>query len=105
MRRVPTLLFVLTACAGADRHPLVTVAPGDAPPGMVWIPGGRFDMGSQGPFASPAERPVHSVEVDGFFIDIHTVTNRRFREFVDATGYVTVAERAPDEETLRRQLP
>jgi formylglycine-generating enzyme required for sulfatase activity len=72
---------------------------------MVWIPGGSFDMGSEGPFAGPEERPVHSVEIDGFFIDIHTVTNRRFREFVDATGYVTVAERAPDEAMLKRQLP
>ena len=72
---------------------------------MVWIPGGRFDMGSESPLAGPEERPVHAVEVDGFFIDVHTVTNARFREFVDATGYVTVAERVPDEAELMRQLP
>ena len=97
--------FFLAACADVDREPLVTVAPGEAPPGMIWIPGGRFDMGSEGQFAGPEERPVHAVEVDGFFIDVHTVTNRRFREFVDATGYVTVAEQVPDEAALKRQLP
>jgi formylglycine-generating enzyme required for sulfatase activity len=63
---------------------------------MVWIPGGRFEMGSESPLARPEEGPVHTVEVDGFFIDVHTVTNARFRTFVEATGYVTVAERVPD---------
>lgn len=101
----PISLLVVAACSTAEQTTLVTVAPGEAPPGMVWIPGGRFDMGSEGPFAGPEERPVHSVEVDGFFIDVHTVTNKRFREFVDATGYVTVAEKLPDEAALKRELP
>ena len=96
---------VIAACAGVERASLVTTAPGQAPPGMTWIPGGAFDMGSEGPFAGREERPVHAVKVDGFFIDVHTVTNRRFREFVDATGYVTIAERVPDEAALERQLP
>jgi len=72
---------------------------------MVWIPGGRFDMGSESPLAGPEEGPVHAVEVDGFFIDVHTVTNARFREFVEATGYETVAERVPDVTELMHQLP
>src|SRR5687767_11376934 len=49
--------------------------PGEAPPGMVWIPGGEFRMGDDGPHSTEAERPVHTVYVDGFFMDIHTVTN------------------------------
>lgn len=98
------LLLGIAACAG-DERPVITVAPGEAPPGMVWIPGGRFEMGSESPLAGPEEAPVHSVEVDGFFMDIHPVTNARFREFVEATGYVTVAEHAPDEAELMRQLP
>ncbi len=57
---------------------------------MVWIPGGRFEMGSES--GAPDEYPVHEVELDGFWMDRHEVTNRQFREFVEATGYVTTAE-------------
>ena len=63
-----------------------------APPGMVWIPAGAFVMGST---ASPESQPVHEVRVDGFFMDETEVTNAEFEKFVDATGYVTVAERVP----------
>lgn len=65
-----------------------------APEGMVWIPAGTFAMGSQ--TGADDCRPIHDVSVDGFWIDQTEVTNRQFREFVDATGYVTVAERTPD---------
>jgi formylglycine-generating enzyme required for sulfatase activity len=61
---------------------------------MIWIPGGTFLMGADHHY--PEEAPAHRVTVDGFWMDTHTVTNARFRRFVDATGYVTVAERAPD---------
>lgn len=60
---------------------------------MVWIPGGRFEMGSES--GAPDEYPVHEVELDGFWMDRHEVTNRQFREFVEATGYVTTAEQPP----------
>lgn len=62
--------------------------------GMVSISGGTFVMGSDDFY--PEERPARSVAVDGFWMDVHPVTNDDFRRFVDATGYVTVAERAPD---------
>jgi formylglycine-generating enzyme required for sulfatase activity len=61
---------------------------------MAWIPGGAFLMGSNDFY--PEERPVHSAEVDGFWMDEHPVTNTEFRRFVKALGYVTVAERTPD---------
>jgi formylglycine-generating enzyme len=61
---------------------------------MVWIPDGRFRMGSMDFY--PEERPVHHVEVDGFWMDEHPVTVAEFRRFVKATGHVTVAEVAPD---------
>ena len=66
------------------------------PPGrdMVWVPGGTFLMGSEEFY--PEEHPVHPVAVDGFWMDQHPVTVAEFRGFVDATGHVTVAERAPD---------
>jgi formylglycine-generating enzyme len=63
----------------------------EAPPGMQWIPGGTFLMGSEDFY--PDEGPVQEVAVDGFWIDRHIVTNEQFARFVEATGYVTVAER------------
>lgn len=59
---------------------------------MVWIPGGSFEMGSDDP-AFPDSRPVHAVELDGFWMDDHEVTNEEFEKFVKATKYVTIAER------------
>jgi formylglycine-generating enzyme required for sulfatase activity len=41
----------------------------------------------------PEERPVHEVAVSGFWIDRHAVTNAQFARFVEATWYVTLAER------------
>jgi formylglycine-generating enzyme len=70
--------------------------PGTAPDGMVWIPGGTFFMGYD---ASPdRDAPTHAVEVGGFWMDATEVTNAQFRKFVDATGYVTTAERKPNAE-------
>ena len=51
-------------------------------------------MGSDNHY--PEERPARMVRVDSFRMDTHPVTNHRFRDFVDATGYVTVAERPLD---------
>jgi sulfatase modifying factor 1 len=63
-------------------------------PGMVWIPGGTFHMGSNRHY--PEEAPAHRVSVDAFWIDRAPVTNRDFLKFVNATGYVTFAELKPD---------
>lgn len=94
-----------------DIHSAVVLAavmaspPGETPPGMVWIPGGEFSMGSTDPLARPDERPIHRVRVDGFWMDATEVTNAQFKAFVDATGYVTTAERPVDWEELKKQLP
>jgi formylglycine-generating enzyme required for sulfatase activity len=66
-----------------------------APPGMVWIPGGEFWQGSDNPTMRDAQ-PRHRVVVDGFWMDRTAVTNDQFAQFVDATKYLTVAERTPD---------
>lgn len=77
--------------------------PAADPPGMRWIPPGEFVMGSDtGP---RNEQPPHSVRLGGFWMDEREVTNAQFRRFVEATGYVTTAERAPDWEEMKRQLP
>ncbi len=48
------------------------------PEGMVSIPAGEFQMGGN----DPAERPVHTVYVDAFFMDEHEVTNLEYQKFV-----------------------
>jgi formylglycine-generating enzyme required for sulfatase activity len=75
------------------------------PPGMRWIPAGEFAMGTDDPDSQPNERPAHRAKVAGFWIDIHDVTNAQFREFVQATGYLTTAERPVDWEELKKQVP
>src|ERR1700730_9807892 len=62
--------------------------------GMTFVPGGTFAMGSEQ--HQPEERYTHIVRVDGFWIDRHEVTNAQFKKFVEATGYVTLAERPVD---------
>jgi formylglycine-generating enzyme required for sulfatase activity len=69
--------------------------PGEAPQGMVWVPGGTFWMGGNDASTDDAD-PAHLVRVDGFWMDRTEVTNAQFARFVRATGYVTVAEQKPD---------
>jgi len=76
-----------------------------AHPGMIWVEGGSFRMGADNGQASPDEYPKHPVTVGGFWMDRTEVTNTQFAAFVQATGYVTTAERKPDWEQLRHQLP
>ena len=61
---------------------------------LVHLDGGTFRMGSTE--FSPDETPVHERTVAPFAIDVHPVTNEQFAAFVEATGYVTVAERPLD---------
>jgi sulfatase modifying factor 1 len=62
--------------------------------GMGPIPEGTFRMGSAVHY--PEESPVHRVSVGAFSVRLTTVTNQQYDEFVNATGYVTVAERPLD---------
>ncbi len=62
-------------------------------PGMVWVPPGRLDLGDT---VYDEEGPRRLVQVGGFWMDRTEVTNDAFAAFVQATGYVTVAERPVD---------
>ena len=73
--------------------------------GMVWIPGGTFDMGGDNDQARQDEFPKHAVKLNGFFMDVTEVTNAQFAKFVAATGYVTTAEKDIIWEDLKKQLP
>lgn len=75
------------------------------PPNMVWIPGGEFIMGSDNADSKKDEKPPHKVKVDGFWMDVTPVTNKQFQEFVDATHYVTTAEKAPTLQEIMSQVP
>lgn len=73
--------------------------------GMVYIPGGIFEMGADNEQASADEYPKHKVQVSPFYIDATEVTNAAFKKFVDATGYITTAERKPDWEVIKKTVP
>ncbi len=67
----------------------------EAPPsGMVAIPGGTARVGCERFY--PEEGPVREVAVDPFYVDARLITVKQFSRFVRETGYVTVAEIAPD---------
>jgi len=85
------LCLLLLAGCGSKATPARTEAPEEIPEGMVWIPGGVARIGSERGFED--ERPVFEVTVSGFLLDVHPVTVAQFRQFVEATGYRTDAER------------
>ncbi|MFC8225916.1 formylglycine-generating enzyme family protein [Streptomyces sp. NPDC057287] len=97
-----------TPSASSERGPAESAAPSPvtgggtatggtkaAGGGTVLLPGGTFLMGTEDPegFRADGEGPVREVRVSAFRIDAHAVSNRRFAEFVSATGHVTEAER------------
>ena len=104
------------ALSPAPTQNLVVSAPAEAPPGMVWIPGGVFTMGDRD--GAPNKHPEHikdipehrdsltehEVSLDGFWMDTTEVTNAQYMEFAKATGYVTVAEKAPKREDFIGQV-
>jgi formylglycine-generating enzyme required for sulfatase activity len=99
----------LLLCAFTASYLVFTYLPAPLaadPAGMVWVPGGEFTMGSDAPDALAQEHPAHRVRVGGFWMDETDVTNAQFRAFVEATGYVTTAEKTPTaEEILRYARP
>lgn len=97
MRIVYLLPLLILGCSSKEQPFTGQIAPPHDPPvGMVWIPGGTYQMGS--PTEPEQNAPHHTVEVSGFFMDVTEVTNAQFKEFVDATGYLTIAERLPTKE-------
>ncbi|WP_300435490.1 formylglycine-generating enzyme family protein [Christiangramia sp.] len=95
--------ITVPAIKGSPKKPSDT----ETPEGMVWIPGGTFVQGARknDEMAMNHEKPAHEVAVDGFFMDKNEVTNAEFQEFVEETGYVTVAEKPINWEEMKKQLP
>ncbi|WP_179467685.1 formylglycine-generating enzyme family protein [Chryseobacterium sp. H1D6B] len=72
---------------------------------MIWIPPGKFEMGTNDLKSFSNERPARDLKIEGFWMDEHPVTNAEFRRFVQATGYITTAEKPINWEELKKQLP
>ena len=82
--------------------------------GMIWVKPGNFIMGNDKghkdkvsgkyePFLE--ERGEQRITLDGFWIDQHEITNAQFSNFIDATGYVTIAEQKPKKEWFPPDFP
>lgn len=100
------LIYARQAVKDVTPAPVVVLSNGsNAPAGMALIPGGKFLMGSNHKLSQMNERPAHWVSVPGFWMDVTHVTNDQFGQFVTATRYVTTAEKKPDWDTIRVQLP
>lgn len=97
-------IFLSSCNKKRTEHKKNTITP---PKGMVWVEGKTFLQGAKSSdrFAMEREKPAHKVTVNGFFIDITEVTNEQFKKFVEATKYITVAERKIDWEVMKKQLP
>ncbi|KAG1711234.1 Formylglycine-generating enzyme [Nymphon striatum] len=73
--------------------------------GMVKINGGEFMMGTNNPvFVADGEGPERNIFVDDFYLDVHEVSNLEFSAFVNATSYVTEAEKFGDSFAFERDL-
>ena len=80
--------------AGAGHAPSPTSSGQGASPALVTIPPGRFVMGTDDPHGYPAdgEGPPHPVELPGYRMGVHAVTNAEFGVFAETTGHRTTAE-------------
>jgi len=103
------LVFLSVSCKDEAQKTTetTTTVTTEVPEGMIWVEKKTFLQGAKDTdnFAMPREKPAHLVTVDGFFIDITEVTNKQFKAFVEATGYVTIAEREIDWEVMKKELP
>ena len=79
-KRIVYLLTLTILCVFCTTQYLPSAS--DIPDGMVLIPAGEFEMGSH--TGKNSERPVHTVYLDAFYMDIYEVTNAQYKAFVDA---------------------
>lgn len=90
------VLTVMVAACGPSKpidiqSPQACNAPEIKLGAFIEVPSGRFTKGAQPLYAE--EAPSLDLHVTGFWIQTHEVTNAQFSNFVEATGYVTDAEK------------
>ncbi|MCP4461038.1 MAG: formylglycine-generating enzyme family protein [Cytophagales bacterium] len=102
------IIVLITACSTSEtgsNSSFKNQKTGDVPIGMILIPAGVYSMGGKSAQADADEFPKHKVSVSSFYMDATEVTNAQFKEFIDATGYKTIAERDIDWEEMSKDLP
>ena len=77
--RIVRILILIILCVCGTQH---IPSADDSPDGMVRIPAGEFEMGNH--TGKNNERPVHTVYLDAFYMDVYEVTNAQYKTFVDA---------------------
>lgn len=85
MRRAGLAPWLAVLLAGSL---LGCAAPSDR---EIYVPAGRLTLGNDESY--PEERRGTPISIGSFYMDATEVTNRQFAEFVEATGFVTAAER------------
>ncbi len=77
-----SMMFAILVCMVLGLGGVGEVSGRRAPEGMVLIPAGDFQMGSDDAEADGDEQPVRTVYVDAFYMDTHEVTNAEYKTFV-----------------------
>jgi sulfatase modifying factor 1 len=86
---ISIIIISLSVLVGFSPSLAVTANP--CPSDMVLIKGGTFSIGSNEFY--PEERSAEDVTVTRFCLGKYEITNAQFAQFVEETGYVTIAER------------
>ena len=105
MKKYLILIFLVFGCDSKTKLKKVKVPIGYEEMTMIWVPGGSFMMGSNDKMARNDEKPMHKVQLDGFWISETPVTNNQFSAFVKETNYTTTAEIPPALDDIMSQLP
>ena len=93
LKKILCFSILFLGCQNNITKNKVTIIIGEARIDLVYIPGGYFIMGSDDPMAMQDERPIHKVYIDEFWMTQTPITNKQFSSFVNATKYVTTAEK------------
>ncbi len=97
---IPISLILIIGCISETEKKLDL----DTEKDMILIPKGTLQMGGDNKQADANEFPKHHVEINSFWMDTYEVNNAQFAKFIDATGYVTIAERAIDWEEMKKEV-
>lgn len=98
-----SFFFCATLHLSCTNNPTSTII--EKKDGMVLIPSGTLNMGGDNDQADPNEFPKHNVEIQTFWMDESEVTNHQFKKFIEATKYLTIAERPVIWEEIKTSLP